>query len=226
MDDRQQDHVDTNGQTTASRGCETDAALGATAAGAADLKAMDDELLGELSDDDPAEQAVFFALDEAAMKLEEDGGFEPFLVVVCGDELNIEEQEGNDDETIFASARQTLFQMERLADSYVFAYDGFVEMDEGTNDAVIVEWARKGDDEASVLAWLYQHHDDHLHFTEPLYSLGNSASLFSPQAEAASDAAVADPSVGQEVAESADGSATTGSGTPGKPNTGAGASLK
>ncbi|MCL2136618.1 MAG: hypothetical protein FWH40_03725 [Coriobacteriia bacterium] len=139
----------------------------------------DDDIIGELSEDDPIQRAVFIALDEAAAKLDEQGEFEPFLTIVEGDEIHIEEQEGYTDEEIIESARQTVFQMEKVADAYILTYNGYIEMDEGDKDAIIVEYALAGEDEANVIAWVYQQHDEHFHFEEPLYSLGTSPSLFS-----------------------------------------------
>ncbi|MCL2883089.1 MAG: hypothetical protein FWF30_01285 [Coriobacteriia bacterium] len=149
---------------------------------------LGDEVMGELSEDDPAESAVFFALDEAATKVEEEGTFDPFLVVLQGEELFVEEQDGEEEEEIYESAKQTLFEMELLADAYVFCYDGYVDLDEGTHDAILVEWARKDSPSAQVLAWLYKDHEDHIDFIEPLYTLGEADSFFSSAASAASAA--------------------------------------
>jgi len=138
-----------------------------------------DEMVGELSESDPVERAVFLALDEAAAKLDEQGEFDPFVVIVQGEEIHFEELDGEDEEAIYEAAGQTIFMMERLADAYIITYDGFVELDDGPSDAIIAEYARTGDVEAQVLAWLYERHGDHLHFTEPLYSIGTAPVLFS-----------------------------------------------
>ena len=139
---------------------------------------LGDEIIGELSEEDPVERAVFIALDEAANKLDEQGGFDPFIIIVEGDEIHIEEQSGDDEDEIIELARQTVFQMENIADAYIMVYDGYVDLDDGRSDAIIVEFARKGEPEAQVLAWLYHSHDDHVHFQEPLYTLGMTTSLF------------------------------------------------
>jgi len=164
---------------------------------------LGDEVMGELSEDDPAESAVFFALDEAATKIEDEGSFDPFLVILQGEELFVEDQEGEEEEEIYESARQTLYQMELLADAYVFCYDGYVDLDEGTHDAILVEWARKGSASAQVLAWLYKDHDDHVDFIEPLYTLGEADSLFSGAVGAAG--AAGDTAVSDQDTKEADG---------------------
>ncbi|MCL2339297.1 MAG: hypothetical protein FWC59_00105 [Actinomycetia bacterium] len=140
---------------------------------------LSDEVIGELSDEDPVESAVFFAFDEASTKLETEGGFEPFLVTMRGEELFVEELEGDDEADIIAAAHQTVTEMTVLINAYIFTYDGYVDLEEGTGDAIILEYARKGEAEAQVLAWLYETQDDELHFKEPLYSLGTTTTLFS-----------------------------------------------
>jgi hypothetical protein len=161
---------------------------------------FEDEIAGELSEDDPIERAVFIALDEAATKLDEQGEFDPFVIIVQGDELQIEEQSGDDEDMIIEEVKRTIFQMERVADAYIFFFFCFVELDDGTSDAIIAEYARKDGGEAQVLAWLYETHEDHVDFLEPLYSLGNTQSFFSSaqvEVEAVSDeAATGDAATG------------------------------
>ena len=145
------------------------------------------EQAGELSDTDPVERAVFIALDEAAAKLDDHGDFEPSLIIVQGDDLHIEELDGDDEQAIVEMARQTVYQMSVVADAYILAYDGFVDLDDGTSDAVIVEFARPAEAEAQVLGWLYEEHNGHYHYSEELYSLGTAPSLFNPVDEDESD---------------------------------------
>jgi len=166
---------------------------------------LSDEIVGELSEDDPVERAVFYSLDEAAQKLEEQGDFDPMLIIVQGEEIHVDEPDGDDEETIIAAAQKTVYQMAKVADAYVFVYDGFVDLDDDSSDAIIVEYARKGDSEAQVLAWLYAGHDDHLHFSEPLYSLGNAPSMFDmPDGENSEDGdAGGEDAAGDEAAAAA-----------------------
>jgi hypothetical protein len=136
------------------------------------------EPIGELSDTDPVERAVFIALDEAAAKLDAQGDFEPSLTIVQGEDLHIEELNGDDEASIIAQARQTVMQMSNAADAYILAYDGFVDLDDGPSDAIIVEFARPAEAEATVLGWLYEEHNGHYHYSEELYSLGSADNLF------------------------------------------------
>ncbi|MDR0308593.1 MAG: hypothetical protein LBH87_01520 [Coriobacteriales bacterium] len=139
---------------------------------------LGDDVIGELSEQDPAERSVFFAFDEASQKLEEDGGFEPFVALLCGEELQVEELEGDDEDAIYAALKKTIFQMDVVSDAYVFCYDGYVDLDDGPHDAILLEWARNNDEQAQILAWLYQPHNDHIDFIEPLYSLGETDNFF------------------------------------------------
>jgi hypothetical protein len=141
----------------------------------------DSEIIGELSEEDPIERAVFIALDEASSKLEEQGDFEPFIIIVQGDDLHIEELDGDEEDEIVAFARMTALQMQASSEAYILAYDGFVDLDDGRSDAIIVEYARTGEQQADVLAWLYYTHDDHIHFQDPLYNLGTYPSLYDVQ---------------------------------------------
>lgn len=134
---------------------------------------------GELDSEQILERAILYALEQASEKLEQSDGFDPFTILIKGEELFIEDQPGETEEESFASARRTVFQMERLCDAYVFCYDGLVELDEGPSDALIVEHANKKDEQAQIIVCLYHIHDDHYHFSEDLYHVGEAPTLFS-----------------------------------------------
>jgi hypothetical protein len=110
----------------------------------------------ELDDDIATDKIVLYALDEACTKLEQAGEFVPFTVVLEGEDLHIEEHDFVDVEDCFAAARRTVYQMSNLADAYVFAYDGYVEGDSGTLDAVIVERGIKGEEAGLAFAVVYE----------------------------------------------------------------------
>jgi hypothetical protein len=153
-----------------------------------DTVALDDIVEeGELTDEEIVSRTILYAFDQGIEMLEQSGGFDPFTVVVSDDELYIEEQPGETEEESYASARRTVFQMERLCDAYAFCYDGYVNLEDGESDAIIVEWARKGDGAAQTLVKLYHRHGDHLHFDEELYQVGEAESLFSPSSSTADD---------------------------------------
>jgi hypothetical protein len=124
------------------------------------------------------ERTVLYALSQGREKLEEDGTFDPFTVLISGEELYIEKHPGADEAECYASARRTVYQMERLCDAYVLCYDGYLTLDDGPNDALVVEYASKEDEHAQLIALLYHLHDDHCHFDETLYQVGQADTLF------------------------------------------------
>jgi len=130
---------------------------------------------------EPLDKVVFFALDEARQKLEQGGEVEPFTVIVSGDNLFIESHPGDDIVECFNSARKTLFDMELLADAYVFCYDGYVQLDGDTRDALIAERAVKTDEVGEAFALLYtidEEGDGSIEFEDSLYHLGEAPSLY------------------------------------------------
>jgi hypothetical protein len=168
---------------------------------------------GELSSEQILERTVLYALEQAAEKLGQNGGFDPFTILIEGEELYLEEHPGESEEASRRSARLTVYQMERLCDAYVFCYDGYVELaddvdadgtsgaddvdadadadaedgadadalDDGhanTRDALVAEYASKGDALAPVIALMYHRHGDHYHFDDTLYQVDEVAPLF------------------------------------------------
>jgi hypothetical protein len=135
---------------------------------------------GELNAEEIVARAVLYAFDQGTELLEQAGEFEPFTIIVSGEELFVEEHPGETEEESYESARRTVYQMERLSDAYAFCYDGYVDLDDGVSDAIIVEYARKGDEVAAAVVKLYHRHDEHFHFDEELYQVGDADSLYSP----------------------------------------------
>jgi len=136
----------------------------------------------EFTDEEIADHVVFYALDQAVEMLEEADGFTPFTIVVRGEELFIEEHPGDDGEECYASAQKEVFRMALISEAYAFCYDGFVDLDDGQKDAIIVERARKGDEVAEVIVKIYEKHGDHYHFDDTLYNLGDAPSFYEPNA--------------------------------------------
>lgn len=152
---------------------------------------------GELNAEEIVSRAILYAFDQGREMLEQGGSFEPFTIIVSGEELFIEEHPGETEEESYESARHTVFQMEKLCDAYAFCYDGYVDLDDGASDAIIVEVARKGDEIAEAIVRLYHRHDEQLHFDEELYQVGEADSLF-----AAADSVLAEVEEELKTAES------------------------
>jgi hypothetical protein len=103
-------------------------------------------------------QVLGFSLHEALSKLAGENGFTPFTVVLSGENLSIEEQEGDNPDECRANAQHTLEVDPASVDGYAFVYDGYVQIDEAgndTRDAIIIECAEVDDAEATVLCYFY-----------------------------------------------------------------------
>jgi hypothetical protein len=142
----------------------------------------------ELSSEQITSRALLYAFDQGVEMLEQSGEFEPFTIIISGEELFIEEQPGENPDESYASARRTVYQMERLSDAYLFCYDGYVELDAGPSDALIVEWANKGDENAQIIIKLYHRHGEHYHFDEALYQVGETGSFYHAETDGAAAA--------------------------------------
>ena len=140
---------------------------------------------GELTDEEVLSRTVLYTLDQGAEKLVQNGGFDPFTILISGEELFIEDQPGDTEEESYESARRTIYQMEHLCNAYTFCYDGFVELEDEPGDAIVIEYANKGDKQAQIVMCLYHiDDDDEYHFDENLYQVGETETLFSePEAD-------------------------------------------
>jgi hypothetical protein len=133
---------------------------------------------GEIDEDNAVDQMLLYALEQAAEMLEQGEGFDPFTILLKDDEFFIEEHPGDAIEDCSASAQRTIRQMALVTSDYVFCYDGYVDLDEGQHDAIIAERGHKGSETAEVFAMLYEQHDDHLHFDDTLYGIGEADNHF------------------------------------------------
>jgi hypothetical protein len=141
----------------------------------------------ELSPEELLEKVAFYAFDQAQLRLEQSGYVEPFTILIEGDNLLVENHPGEDAAECFESARRTVYVMQSKISAYVFCYDGYVELDEGTRDAIIVERASKGDEMGEALAMMYSEDDDSLVFEDEIYCLGEGPSFFNTAEEITPD---------------------------------------
>jgi hypothetical protein len=135
-----------------------------------------------LDEDIPADKIVIYALDEACSRLEDSGDLVPFTVVLHGEELYVEDHPGNTVSQCFDSAHIAVHTMRNLADAYCFAYDGYVDMDEGRRDAVIVERGMRGGEPGTAFAVIYTEGDEGFTFDEDVCVLGDTPSLLDANA--------------------------------------------
>lgn len=100
------------------------------------------------------EKVLLFALDEAKEKMTQGADVIPFTTLVIKDNLFIESHPGESAEECFAFARHTV-EGARGAEAYAFCYDGYVETDAGTQDAMIAEGGIPGEEEGFAIGYLY-----------------------------------------------------------------------
>lgn len=125
---------------------------------------MADRIIEETPEEVPeipelVEKVILFALDEGKEKLTQGSELVPFTSLVVKENLFIETHPGDDPEQCFAAARHTV-EGARGADAYAFCYDGYVEIDDGTKDALIAEGGLPGEDTAYAVGYLYDIADD------------------------------------------------------------------
>ena len=101
------------------------------------------------------ERVLLFALDEGKQRMLAGEDVVPFTSLVVKDNVFIETHPGNDPEECFNYARHTV-QGARGADAYAFCYDGYVETDAGTKDALIAEGGIPGSAEGFAVSYLYE----------------------------------------------------------------------
>jgi hypothetical protein len=143
-----------------------------------------DDVIEQESALEPDEQVdplriVDYAINEAVEQLTQVGGFDPFSVILVGDEMNIESYNGEDAVEVFNAARETIQQMSLLASAYVFVYDGYLNADDGDKDAIIAEFCLQGEELGSAYAVIYTEAGDSLEIEEQVYEIGEAQSLFS-----------------------------------------------
>ena len=113
---------------------------------------MADEEVLEM--DETLETILAYAIDEARQKLVELGSFEPFTIVAEGDNLYVESHPGDIDQ-VRTNAIDTIKTASSFAQYYAFCYDGYIDTDAGTLDAIIVECAERDQETAFAIAQIY-----------------------------------------------------------------------
>jgi len=84
------------------------------------------------------EKVLLFSLDRAKTKMEAGEDIIPFTSLAVKETLFMESHPAEDEQGCFNLARHTV-EHARGAQAYSFCYDGYVETDDGTHDALIAE---------------------------------------------------------------------------------------
>ncbi|MEG0217607.1 MAG: hypothetical protein RR434_00215 [Raoultibacter sp.] len=105
--------------------------------------------------DETLEKVLLYVLEEARTKMEAGAQVVPFTALVVKDNLFIESHPGESAEECFDFARKTV-EGARGALAYAFCYDGYIDTDDGTKDAIIAEGGLAGEDQGVAVGYLYE----------------------------------------------------------------------
>lgn len=129
------------------------------------------------------EKVMLFALDEAKEKITQGADIIPFTALVVKDNLFIESHPGDNADECFAGAKHTV-EGARGAEAYAFCYDGYIETDNGTKDALISEGGIPGEPEGMAIGYLYSMVDDKPVFEEEPAYIGEAPNFMAALKEA------------------------------------------
>lgn len=122
-------------------------------------------------------KAMEYAFDEAQQRLVSiQQSFDPFSVIVVDEGIEINDHPAATPTSVRESVKMLLAQ--DMPEGYAFCYDGYVETDNGQQDAVIVEVADRGAEEAFVLVLLYTVEDGNYVFETDYGFAGPVAVLY------------------------------------------------
>jgi predicted dehydrogenase len=147
------------------------------------------------------ERVLLYALDEGRQKMESGEDVVPFTTLVVKENVFIESHPGDSADECFEAAKKTVGGA-RGADAYAFCYDGYIEGDEGTIDALIAEGGLPGEDDGHAIGLLYKIGDDEaVVFEEAPAYIGEAPNFMSALKEAAeySDDEIEDKYIDPEV---------------------------
>lgn len=115
------------------------------------------------------ERVLVYCLDEARASLEAGNDVIPFTALAVTDKLFMERHAADTVEQCYAKAQHEV-EHARGATAYGFCYDGYIELDDETVDALIAEGGLPGDGAGYAIGRVYRVGDDgSLAFEEPTY---------------------------------------------------------
>lgn len=109
--------------------------------------------------DEVLEKVINYCAEEAKEMLAQAGRFDPFTVVVEGENMHIENHQGDTPDEIRESAKTAVATASSFATHYCFCFDGYIDTDQGKLDAIIIEAAERDQEEAFVVVSLYRESD-------------------------------------------------------------------
>lgn len=105
------------------------------------------------------EKVMLFSLDHAQKKMESGEDLIPFTSLAVKETLFMESHPADDEQGCFNLARHTV-EHARGAQAYAFTYDGYVDTDDGTRDAIISEGGVPAADKGFAVGQLYTVDDE------------------------------------------------------------------
>lgn len=130
----------------------------------------------ELEFTEDMQRAIDFAFDQARSGMESDGGISPFMVACSNGDYVVSEHAATSTDAVYDSVTRKLAELE--PESYALAYDGFVETDQRSRDAVLVEAANRGDDSAYLFALPYTRSGASIQFDDSYVFVGPTSQLY------------------------------------------------
>lgn len=131
----------------------------------------------ELKLTDNLRRAIEHAFDEARESIQDDGAMLPFTIMCTSDGFDVADHPGDSAQAVYESVKTLLAR--EMPEAYAFAYDGYVETDEGRSDAILCEAAMRGDAEAYLLALPYGRDEQgSFEFAPAFLSAGNARQLY------------------------------------------------
>lgn len=130
----------------------------------------------ELMLTDSMRVALDHAFADARECLEADGVMVPFSVLCTSDGFDVSEHPGETVDDVYASMKSLVAR--EMPEAYVFSYDGFVEVVGGREEAIICEVARRGDEQATILAQTYTVSDGSYEFAPSFAYAGETPQLY------------------------------------------------
>lgn len=114
-----------------------------------------------------------YVILDAKDRMEEQDGFTPFVAVAVKDNLFLEEMDADEPEQVYAQARHTVADV-KGADAYALCYDGYIETDAGTHDAIMAEGGVPGADTGYACGMIYEMDGDKRIFMDKIAYVGKA----------------------------------------------------
>ena len=148
----------------------------AVCAGAATDTASAADAAVELMLTDNQRTALEHAFADSRSCLMHDGAMVPFTILCTSDGFEVAGHPGEDPRDVYESVRTLLAR--EIPEAYVLAYDGYVDLATGREDAIVCETARRGEVAAALLAQPYERGEGAYAFAPTFYSVGQASHLY------------------------------------------------